>query len=215
VADTYNSKIKRIDPQTGEVTTLVGGKGWRDGSDPLFYEPGGIDAANGKLYVADTNNHSVRVIDQSTGDTKTLVITGLERYVIEADDGAFLGRTVTLERVDVAPGAGRLLLDVAVPSGYKVNPLAPSRFEWKIDGGVAELAPDAVGSIVNPSFPLEVPATFTSGNGSITGDLYIVYCESEQESICLIDQARVVVPVTVGSGGTTVPIPYAIEVPDL
>ncbi|MGZ5383332.1 MAG: thioredoxin-like domain-containing protein [Acidimicrobiia bacterium] len=215
VADTYNSKIKRIDPQTGEVTTLVGGKGWRNGSDPLFYEPGGIDAANGKLYVADTNNHSVRVIEQSTGDTKTLVITGLERYVIEADDGAFLGRTVTLERVDVAPGAGRLLLDVAVPSGYKVNPLAPSRFEWKIDGGVAELAPDAVGSIVNPSFPLEIPATFTSGNGSITGDLYIVYCESEQESICLIDQARVVVPVTVGSGGTTVAIPYAIEVPDL
>jgi DNA-binding beta-propeller fold protein YncE len=215
VADTYNSRIKRIDPETGEVTTLVGGQGWRDGSDPLFYEPGGIDAANGKLYVADTNNHSVRVVDQSTGETKTLVITGLERYVIDTGDDAFLGRTLTLGRVDVAPGAGRLLLEVALPSGYKVNPLAPSRFEWRVEGGVAKLAPDATGSIVNPSFPLEIPATFTAGTGSITGDLYIVYCESEQESICLIDQARVIVPVTVGSGSTTVPIPYTIELPDL
>ena len=67
VADTYNSKIKRIDPNTGDVATFVGGQGWRDGPNPLFYEPGGIDAAHGKLYVADTNNHSVRVVDQSTG----------------------------------------------------------------------------------------------------------------------------------------------------
>ena len=76
VADTYNSKIKRIDLATGEVTTLAGGQGWRDGSDPLFYEPGGIDAANGKLYVADTNNHSIRVVDQTTGETTTLVAQG-------------------------------------------------------------------------------------------------------------------------------------------
>ena len=215
LADTYNSKIKRIDPETGQVTTLVGGQGWRDGSDPLFYEPGGIDAADGKLYVADTNNHSVRVVDQSTGETKTLVITGLERYVIDAGEDVFSGRTVTMGRVDVSPGAGRLLLEVALPSGYKVNPLAPSRFEWRVEGGVADLAPDATGSIVNPSFPLEIPVTFTAGTGSITGDLYVVYCESEQESICLIDQARVVVPVTVGSGSTTVPIRYAVELPDL
>jgi DNA-binding beta-propeller fold protein YncE len=215
VADTYNSKIKRIDPATGEVATLVGGQGWRDGADPLFYEPGGIDAANGNLYVADTNNHSVRVIDQTTGETTTLVLTGLERYIIDSGEDVFPGRTITLNQVEVAPGAGNLVLKVDLPSGYKVNPLAPSRFEWKVDGGVADLAPEATGSVVNPSFPLEIPTTFNSGNGSITGDLYIVYCEAEQESICLIDQARVVVPLTVGSGGSTVPIDYSIELPDL
>ncbi len=215
IADTYNSKIKRIDPATGEVTTLAGGQGWRDGSDPLFYEPGGIDAANGKLYVADTNNHSVRVVDKATGETTTLVLKGLERYVIDAGEDDFRGTTITLDPIEVAPGAGNLVLEVSMPRGYKVNPLAPSRFEWKVDGGVADLAPDATGSIVNPSFPLNIPVNFNAGSGSITGDLYIVYCESEQESICLIDQARVVVPVTVGSGGSTVPINYAIELPDL
>ena len=215
VADTYNSKIKRIDPASGEVTTLAGGPGWRDGSNPLFHEPGGIDAATGKLYVADTNNHSVRIVDQVTGETSTMVLSGLERYVIDGDDDAFTGKTVTLDPVQVSPGAGTLVLNVAFPSGYKVNPLAPSRFEWRVDGAVADLDPAAVGSVVNPSFPLEIPATFSRGTGSISGDLYIVYCESEEESICLIDQARVVVPVTVGSGGSTVSVDYAIELPDL
>ncbi len=215
VADTYNSKIKRIDPATGEVATLAGGQGWRDGTDPLFYEPGGIDAADGKLYVADTNNHSVRIVDQITGETTTMVLRGLERYVIDASDGAFPGRTITLDPVNVAPGAGSVVLEVALPAGYKVNPLAPSRFEWSVDGAVADLDPAATGSVVNPSFPLQILANFNAGSGSITGDLYIVYCESEQESICLIDQARVVVPVTVGTGGSTVPVSYAIELPDL
>ncbi len=215
IADTYNSKIKRIDPDTGEVTTLAGGQGWRDGPDPLFYEPGGIDAAAGKLYVADTNNHSVRVVDQVTGEATTLVLTGLERYIVDSGDDAFPGTTVTLGPIEVAPGSGNLVLNVVLPSGYKVNPLAPSRFEWKVDGNVADLAPEATGSVVNPSFPMEIPATFSAGTGSITGDLYIVYCEAEQESICLIEQARVVVPLTVGTGSSTVPIDYEIELPDL
>jgi DNA-binding beta-propeller fold protein YncE len=215
IADTYNSKIKRIDPATGEVVTLAGGQGWRDGPNPLFYEPGGIDAAGGKLYVADTNNHSIRVVDQATGASTTLVLTGLERHAVDARDDEFGGTVATLEAVEVAPGAGTVVLDVALPDGYKVNPLAPSRFEWKVDGGVADLPADATGSVVDPSFPLEIPVTFNEGSGSITGDLYVVYCEAEQESICLIDQARVIVPVTVGSGGAVVELNHAIELPEL
>ena len=215
IADTYNSKIKRIDPSTGEVTTLAGGQGWRDGVNPLFYEPGGLDAYDGRLYVADTNNHSVRVVDQTTGSATTLVLTGLERYVVDSGEDEFPGTTVSLDPVEVGSGAGSLVLNVSLPSGYKINPLAPSRFEWEVDGGVVDLPAEATGSVVNPSFPMEIPATFNSGNGSITGDLFIVFCEAEQESICLIEQARVVVPLTVGSGGSTVPIDYKIELPDL
>jgi DNA-binding beta-propeller fold protein YncE len=214
IADTYNSKIKRIDPFTKEVVTLAGGQGWRDGANPLFYEPGGIDAANGNLYVADTNNHSIRIVDQATGAATTMVLTGLERYAVNSGD-EFDGTVVTLDNLEVASGAGTIVLNVALPDGYKVNPLAPSRFEWRVDGGVADLPSDATGSVVDPSFPLEIPVTFNAGTGSITGDLYVVYCEAELESICLIDQARVVLPVTVGSGGSVVEINHAIELPDL
>ncbi len=68
VADTYNNKIKVIDPTEPSCRTLAGsGKpGKDDAEDPLkatFDEPAGLSAANGKLYVADTNNHVIRVID--------------------------------------------------------------------------------------------------------------------------------------------------------
>ena len=63
VADTYNSKIKVLDPKTKECKTFLGGQpdGWIGG--PLFLEPGGLSFAGDKLYVADTNAHRIRVID--------------------------------------------------------------------------------------------------------------------------------------------------------
>jgi thiol-disulfide isomerase/thioredoxin len=78
VADTYNSKIKVIDPDKRSSTTFLGGEpdGWLAG--PLFNEPGGLSFANGKLYVADTNAHRIRVIDLKTKAVSTLELTGVE-----------------------------------------------------------------------------------------------------------------------------------------
>ena len=80
VADTYNSKIKTVDPETRRARTLVGGdgQGFRDGAERLFYEPGGVDVAAGRLYVADTGNHIVRVVDLATGETSTVAFQGIE-----------------------------------------------------------------------------------------------------------------------------------------
>lgn len=79
IADTYNHKIKEINLTERSVKTLYGnGKsGQTDGAKPQFYEPGGISAANGKLYVADTNNQAVRIADLATGVVSTLKIAGL------------------------------------------------------------------------------------------------------------------------------------------
>lgn len=78
VADTYNSKIKVVDPVKRSCTTLLGGEtdGWLAG--PLFNEPGGLSAAGGKLYVADTNAHRIRVIDLRTKAVTTLQLQGVE-----------------------------------------------------------------------------------------------------------------------------------------
>src|SRR5260370_42202227 len=80
IADTYNHKIKLLDPSTRSVRSLVGtGKpGQSDGAKPSFYEPGGLAVAGDKLYVADTNNHAIRVVDLKTKETKTLSIKGLQ-----------------------------------------------------------------------------------------------------------------------------------------
>ena len=76
VADTYNNKIKVIDPDTGSTQTLVGSATpGRTDEPPLFNQPAGITAAGGKLYVADTNNHLIRVIDLRGGNrVSTLAI---------------------------------------------------------------------------------------------------------------------------------------------
>jgi sugar lactone lactonase YvrE len=78
VADTYNSKIKVIDPVKRSSKTFLGGEptGWLGGA--LFNEPGGICYAAGKLYVADTNAHRIRVVDLKTKTVSTLRLQGVE-----------------------------------------------------------------------------------------------------------------------------------------
>ena len=80
VADSYNHKIRRLNPDTREITAFAGTgeAGYMDGtlSEALFNEPGGICAANGVLYVADTNNHRIRIVDPDAGAVTTLHVTG-------------------------------------------------------------------------------------------------------------------------------------------
>lgn len=217
VADTYNSKIKRLDPETRESVTFLGSEsGWRDGPNPLFYEPGGLDVANNKLYVADTNNHVIRVVDLATKETTTLVLKGIEKFTPSADDDHFGGQVVQLDPLEVAAGSGQVVLNIKLPAGYKVNDLAPYSMEWKIEGDVVTLAPDANRSIIAPEFPLTLEATFKEGTGKLTGDLNIFYCEAEKENLCLIEQVRLEAPLTVNSEGEhTVPLDYSIELPEI
>lgn len=78
VADTYNHRIKRLDPDTGRVRSWTGSglPGHVDGAPTAarFYEPAGLSATSRHVYVADTNNHAVRVVDIATGDVQTLDI---------------------------------------------------------------------------------------------------------------------------------------------
>ena len=76
LADTYNNRIKVLDPKTREVRSIAGTgiAGFKDGSgnEAQFNEPAGLATANGKLYVADTNNHAIRVINLTTKTVETL-----------------------------------------------------------------------------------------------------------------------------------------------
>jgi DNA-binding beta-propeller fold protein YncE len=55
IADTFNSKIKRIDVRTGEVTKFK-----------ISYEldePGGLTLYRNKLFIANTNAHKIIALD--------------------------------------------------------------------------------------------------------------------------------------------------------
>lgn len=150
IADTYNHKIKRLDPATREVKTVAGtGRpGQADGVESSFYEPGGLSVAGGRVYVADTNNHAVRVLDLRTRQVSTLRIEGLrapEQAGVAASGGDAEFAPNAEERA-LGPqrvGAGRdaeLVLEVALPEGYHLNPNAPQRVRVTVERGVEHLA---------------------------------------------------------------------------
>jgi thiol-disulfide isomerase/thioredoxin len=78
IADTYNHKIKTLNPDTGDVRTYAGSgvEGHDDGPSgaATFYEPGGITATSEALFVADTNNHAIRRIVLDGGQVTTLIV---------------------------------------------------------------------------------------------------------------------------------------------
>jgi DNA-binding beta-propeller fold protein YncE len=60
VADTYNHRIRTLDPDTGRLHTLVGDDGGLE-------EPGGISVSGDRIYVADTNHHRIVAVDPESG----------------------------------------------------------------------------------------------------------------------------------------------------
>lgn len=78
LADTFNNKIKRIDPIRRESITIAGTgeQGLVDGPalDAEFREPSGLALHSGMLYVADTHNHAIRAVDLLQGEVRTLAL---------------------------------------------------------------------------------------------------------------------------------------------
>ena len=218
VTDTYNSKIKVVDPRTRESTTFAGGteSGWQDGANALFDEPGGLSIGDGRLFIADTNNHVVRIADLDTGNVSTLVLIDGEGLLTRQPVGApYSGTVIELASQAVAAGDGSVNLSISLPDGYKVNDLAPFSMEWSSVGDVASVDEEHASQyIVDPDFPITFPVDFHEGEGAMTGDLVIYYCESISQSLCLIERVRITAPLVVGdSGGNVVIIEYIIPDP--
>jgi len=81
VADTYNHKIKRVEPRSGDCQAVLGdgSPGFQDGQgrNSHFSEPSGLSAIGSYLYIADTNNHAIRRVELGTLTVTTLQFTGL------------------------------------------------------------------------------------------------------------------------------------------
>ena len=76
VADTYNSKIKMIDPRLRTCETYLGHS--PGAKERLFNEPSGLSIAGGKMYIADTSNHRIQVVNMQTKEITTLRLQGVE-----------------------------------------------------------------------------------------------------------------------------------------
>lgn len=79
VADTYNNKIKVIDPisRTAESLEPAAKDSGSSAANSSLNEPGGLSIANGRIYIADTNNHRICVIDLKTGHGLQVELNGI------------------------------------------------------------------------------------------------------------------------------------------
>jgi thiol-disulfide isomerase/thioredoxin len=80
LADTYNHKLKQIDPATRTCRSIAGGKaGFEDGIGMAarFSEPSGVAYASDRLYIADTNNHAIRCLNLASLEVTTLLLPQL------------------------------------------------------------------------------------------------------------------------------------------
>ncbi|HEX8161107.1 MAG TPA: thioredoxin-like domain-containing protein [Pyrinomonadaceae bacterium] len=218
VADTYNHKIKLLDPATRQVTTVVGTgmPGQADGDKPSFYEPGGLTTANGKLYVADTNNHAIRVVDLATGKTSTLALRGLQppqaapSSSAASDDNAVAAATLSPEiavapqRLALAPSGGALTISVGLPAGYHLNEAAPQRLRVSVVRGAGVLALAGGQTLTRGGRDVKLPLTLplraaSAGAAELRAQLTAYYCRDDNTGTCRVKTLVWKVPVQVAA----------------
>ncbi|MFO0946500.1 MAG: thioredoxin-like domain-containing protein [Planctomycetota bacterium] len=200
VADTYNNKIKTIDPSNNEAKTYLGdGKPGTEDEPPRFDEPGGISIVAGKAYVADTNNHRIRVIDLGSGKVTTFPLEGLyppaepeSEVNLEADKAQAVDG-VTLK----SGGKFRFEGSVIVPEGQKLNPMSPMSYAVSFKGTDGKLNPIAKGRIkpVSKDFAFEVSEISPDVKDLMVAVTYYP-CEEGSEGVCRVETHAWKVPVT-------------------
>jgi thiol-disulfide isomerase/thioredoxin len=214
VADSYNHKIKRIDPVARTAKTILGNGRPGDQDRPArFSEPAGLSVARGTLYVADTNNHHIRTVDLKSGAVSTLEIAGLtppsppKPPATDDDDHI---EPVTVKPHRVAAGES-LTFEVSLepPRGYKLNKLSPISYRLKAEGDQTLLAPDQLDArqAVEPPktgnvVTFHVPLAAKSGTATLQVTVDFGYCRSGKGGLCKLGTEVWSVPVEIAQGAT-------------
>ena len=198
VADSYNHRIKVVEPGSRTVTTRLGDG--RPGADdghggPRFFEPGGLAVAGDELLVADTNNHRVVWADLASGAWREVVIDGLEPP-IRADLEPAAGEEAPPARLR-REGGVTLAVDGGLPADAHPNPEAPLTLRVRAHGRTLFQATRTVAE-----FPVEFalpPAAVEPGAWQV--DLSFACCTEGDQAMCVPVQRAWRVVVVVAEGG--------------
>uniref|UniRef100_A0A2K6FBK2 NHL repeat-containing protein 2 n=1 Tax=Propithecus coquereli TaxID=379532 RepID=A0A2K6FBK2_PROCO len=208
VADSYNHKIKVVDPKTKNCTTLAGTGDTNDVisssfTESTFNEPGGLCIGeNGRLlYVADTNNHQIKVMDLETKMTSVLPIITSENAVVDGPFPAEKQRTlpklpksapsIGLSPMTACPGQTlQFKLRLELPSGAKLTDGAPSCWflsadgnEWLLQG---QIPSGDIENISNqPTISLQIPGDCLSLEAVVSISVFLYYCSADS-SACMM-----------------------------
>jgi thiol-disulfide isomerase/thioredoxin len=203
VTDTYNSKIKTINPKTKEAVTYsgTGTKGSRNGTgEAQFNEPGGLVIMNGKIFITDTNNNLIRVIDMNTKDVSTVVIGNPGKLMagVISNKHAKGKNVIKLKHMGLKEGASKIKFNFTLPEGFKINEEANPQIMLTSDGNIV----DSIETEINTNSPMfEFPVKLNQGMGILNLEILVYYCETKNIGICKFKDLHFEIPVSVSSAG--------------
>jgi len=115
IADTFNGRVRAVDPTTGIIRTVVGDggdyryQGAMEAPSSSLSRPSGIAVdPNGHLFITDSDNHLVRRWDSATGRLDRLAGVGMADY--RGDGGMALEASLSYPFGIVVDKKGHLLI---------------------------------------------------------------------------------------------------------
>lgn len=187
IADTYNHRIKLLDPNTGAVTAYAGdgASGMRDGAceQAQFWSPGGLALCGDTLFVADTLNHAVRAIDLVAHEVRTLDLTSVPLPRAPRNEAALDERELprwpgTLDhgprKLRLPTLGGALEIALELRPGEQLAPGAPSQYRVRRLDGLAA-ARQVAGTLFEPTTRIELGV---AGSGALDVQALLYVCDA-------------------------------------
>lgn len=224
VADSYNHRIKVLNPDTNEIVTLTGSgtAGFSDGigTAAQFSEPAGLCLGpNGTILIADTNNSAVRIVDPATRRVSTLMFTGVPEPRVDPlaaiSTGAAAPAAVPAgfqlvraqQPLAVGPSGGMLTVTVGLPAGYHLTSGAGSSFYVQVLSSPSSPSADVTAITVQPSsgqlpdtaapsvtMTVSRTATAAVAGGQLLLRVLVKVYYCQQNDVCLFERICYEVP---------------------
>jgi len=138
----------------------------------------------------------------------TLAIAGLEPPAppkTESTSAFKDGKQVHVKAVSLKPEAGvvKFAVDLTLPEGYKINKLAPMKYQVEVTGVEGAIDRAGIGkasAVAEPAtkFEISVPVKGT-GDEKVKISLVYYYCKEGNEGLCKVGTVTWNVPVNVAA----------------
>jgi len=176
VCDTYNSALRRYDPQKNELVTLV-----HDG----LSEPSGAALLGGELLVADTNNHRLVDVD-ADGKVQPFEIRGLLPPAPVPSRGPV---AVEIGPVELT-GEVELTATLPIPEGQKLDPSLGPPVQLSVRSEALLSGEDGGLLLTGDELPARTQLALGGAEGNLDVLLRVGTCEEGPGAVCNLNERR-------------------------
>jgi DNA-binding beta-propeller fold protein YncE len=227
VADTYNHKLKILDPIRKTLHSWIGNghPGYRDGvrEEAQFSEPSGLALSSDEkfIYVADTNNHVIRKVTIANGEVQTFALKNIPKpqppalQNLQRLTEINTHSIVQLPPVRMIPNTtGSFSLEIIVPTGYFLEKEAPSAWQVIPQANMPIIVePANAFGILNEDQIINIPFIFDpqSEKNSVQIEVLAHYYSPSTSNSRYVDGVLFDIPMEVGNESPNISLKYILK----